>query len=203
MHTKDALAILLQDLLDLKRENRTVVSVEALISYVENLEESAPESQEEGQGDLTIDLMEWQAHNEIHLKHYEAHQRNALESSRSVITAGQAALRSVTLINGGAAVAMLALIGNIWAKGAEQATVDSLSRSIGYFASGVLAASVASGGTYISQYCLSLEKYKLGDFFNLITVLVVIAAYVLFGFGTYESYLTFIEHLPNNAGAAV
>jgi len=42
---------------------------------------------------------------------------------KSVIDAGTVALRSATLINGGAAVALLAFIGNIWEKGVAEEAV--------------------------------------------------------------------------------
>ncbi len=113
----------------------------------------------------------------------------------SVIATGQTALKSALLINGGAAVALLAFIGNVWVKGTSQAAVNSLTSSIASFSFGVLLAAIASGTTYLTQYGHHHKWGKLAVAFHVITVALVLASYVLFALGTYNAYSAFTEHL--------
>jgi hypothetical protein len=77
----------------------------------------------------------------------QIHSTAQLELFRSVITAGSSALRSATLINGGAAVALLAFLGSPNAKNQQAAFALSLA----IFAFGVFAASAAEGLRYLTQ----------------------------------------------------
>ena len=63
---------------------------------------------------------------------------------------GQNALKSVILINGGAAVALLAFIGHIWPK-EQPSQLIHLGGSLQWFVYGVFFAAVASGITYVTQ----------------------------------------------------
>ncbi|SMC72187.1 hypothetical protein [Sporomusa malonica] len=47
----------------------------------------------------------------------------------ALITMGQNALKSATLINGGAAITLLAFVGNIWDKGIDHETAVFLAKS--------------------------------------------------------------------------
>lgn len=143
-----------------------------------------------------VDIAVMNAQNESALREYDAENQKQIEMFRATITSGQAALKSAILINGGASVALLAFIGNIWTKGTLQEAVDSLTLSIGLFAGGVLAAAIASGNAYLAQYCYNRYPKWAGDVLNVITILLVIASYVLFAWGTYESYSAFAVHLP-------
>jgi hypothetical protein len=74
------------------------------------------------------------------------------EMFKSVISAGQVALRSVILINGGAAVALLAFIGSIWDKSTiDNLTIKKLLISMAGFVLGVLLGGVAASLTYLVQ----------------------------------------------------
>lgn len=143
-----------------------------------------------------VDIAVMNAQNESALRQYDAENQKQIEMFRATITSGQAALKSAILINGGASVALLAFIGNIWTKGTLQEAVDSLTLSIGLFAGGVLAAAIASGNAYLAQYCYSRYPKWPGDLLNVVTILLVIASYVLFAWGVYESYSAFAVHLP-------
>ena len=136
---------------------------------------------------------------ERNLEHYKAQQLFDVEMFRSVIGYGQAALKSAILINGGAAVALLAFIGNIWAKGVRPDVADSLTNGIVLFASGVLAAAVGTGGSYFTQYYYHIEgPERAAIYWRRLTILVVLLAFILFGFGACESYQAFVEHLTHD-----
>ena len=80
-------------------------------------------------------------------KNVQSHQ---VEMFRAVISAGQNALRSAFLMNGGGAVAVLAFIGNLANNDPQR--IPSLAPSLTVFVSGVLLVAVASGATYFSQW---------------------------------------------------
>ena len=111
---------------------------------------------------------------------------------RSVISYGQSALKSATLINGGGAVALLAFIGHVWSSQLSRVMVTGLGFSLLLFVLGVLCASVASGTTYLSQGFYHEAHERLGKTIHAITILLVIGSYVFFAFGAYNAYLTFL-----------
>ena len=88
---------------------------------------------------------EMQSRNEYNKQVHEGN----LEMFRSVITAGQNAIKSSLLLNGGAAVAMLAFIANVARDKTERAAY--LAPSIEPFAYGALAIVITSGLTYLGQ----------------------------------------------------
>ncbi|MCJ2036421.1 hypothetical protein [Methylobacterium sp. J-068] len=65
----------------------------------------------------------------------------------TVITFGSEALKAAALVNGGSAAAMLAFIGT----GRQPVTLDTI-QALRLFGFGLLAATVATGGAYITQY---------------------------------------------------
>jgi hypothetical protein len=80
-------------------------------------------------------------------KNIHAH---GVEMFRSVIQAGQNALRSAFLMNGGASVALLAFVGHLSSVAPKK--VPMLAPSLATFVGGVLVAALASGVTYLSQW---------------------------------------------------
>ena len=76
------------------------------------------------------------------------------ENFKSVILTGQSALKSAILINGGAAVALLAFIGHVWKPDYLRTASINLVGSLQWFVFGVLSAAIAAGGTYAAQFIL-------------------------------------------------
>lgn len=179
---------------DVKEKGQQVVSVDALLNYLNSLENEMEVHQEFDQKKFEATF---RAEHERNLAHYDAQQQHSLEMLRSVFAYGQAALKSAILINGGAAVALLAFIGNIWAKGIVPEAVSSITSAIICFSAGVLAAAFATGTTYLTQYCYSEDHDRTGVTFHIVTILIVLSSYYLFARGSYESYLAFVKHLAN------
>lgn len=192
MQAKDLINIIKKAV---QENNQEVISQDALVNYLKALDSDLENNEVADRNALDTDLAVFKAEQERNLAHYNAQQLFSLEMLRSVITYGQAALKSALLINGGAVVALLAFIGNIWEKDTPQAAVDSLTSSIVYFAFGVLLAAFGTGTTYLTQYCYSEEYLKTGAWFHGGTIVIVLGSYFLFGFGAYDAYLAFVEHL--------
>lgn len=126
---------------------------------------------------------EMQSRNEYNKQVHESN----LEMFRSVITSGQNAIKSSLLLNGGAAVAMLAFIANIARDKAERAAY--FAPSIEPFAYGALAIVMTSGLTYLGQSCLAEAKmHKLGRWLQGACIFFGIVSYVCFVWGLWRTY---------------
>lgn len=120
-----------------------------------------------------------------------------LDLFRSVLTSAHSALKAIMVINGGAALALLTLIGNMMTKDMDS-RILLLSRSIELFCYGLLAAVIAAGLTYGAQFCflnaLQLKVrwlYPAGIIVQIVTIIVVITSYILFILGVDHSIETF------------
>jgi hypothetical protein len=177
-----------RSLAEVKQSGQSSVTVEAFEQYLNALGPAMEKSQE-----IDVKLAEY-AH-ERNLAHYDAVHAHNREMLRAVIAYGQATLKSTILINGGAAAALLAFIGNVWDSSLSSATVSGLTNSVLLFSSGVLAAAFGTAFTYCTQYCYAEGWKKRGIVFHIVTVLLVLLAFSLFGYGTHEAYLGFFDHL--------
>lgn len=195
MQEKEIIQEIKKVIVDLKNEGQESMSVDSFINYLDELENNIENYRNFSRNKFESQLALHRAEHERNLAHYDAQQQHALEMLRSVIGNGQAALKSALLINGGAAAALLAFIGNIWTKDIATAAVAPLTNSIIFFAFGVLSAALGAGTTYVTQYCYFEKWEKSGIVFHLVTFVVVLLSYFLFGKGAYESYLTFVTHL--------
>ncbi len=115
-----------------------------------------------------------------------------LEMLRSTIMTGQAALKGSLLINGGAAVAVLAFVGNAWTKDVPRHVLAGASYGLSLFVWGVLAAATALGATYLSQAGFGNEfgKYsnRIGAYGRGLAIALVITSYGLFACAAWQTY---------------
>lgn len=128
------------------------------------------------------------------IEKFKAENINALEAYKLINENGRLALRSLFLLNGGAAVAMAAFIGN-----ASQNTVMNLftlSAALLFFSVGVLIATIAHGTNFICSFLYGEYSNKklvfAGHAVNLTTVGLVISGYVVFVFGLYRATQSFL-----------
>ncbi|WP_322521131.1 hypothetical protein SR882_10175 [Guyparkeria halophila] len=167
------------------------VSIEDLEAYTARLEEAVNESPEgvhAGEANMEkyrADLNAWITARQ-HQYEYN------LEMLRSVITVGQSALKSALLINGGAAVAVLAFIGRLFSSESASLSMGGLSLALLQFVWGVLGAAIAAGATYFSQAGYGGEfgswSRGVGVGGHIVAVLGVFSAYGCFGVGAWQAY---------------
>lgn len=140
------LTLLKDAVLKLKRDGVQQVSVDALLDYVAKLESAVEDRREPSAADLE--------HYKAQLAAWVERQREAsainVEGFKSVILSGQNALRSGLLLNGGAAVALLAYIGKLSVE--ASAHVSDFALPLLLFVVGALAVVVNSGVTYLGQW---------------------------------------------------
>ncbi|NIC05281.1 hypothetical protein [Billgrantia bachuensis] len=167
------------------------VPIESLEAYADELQELVDKTSgdvpagEAAMEEYRAKLSAWVASSQ--------HQHDErMELRREVTTTGQAALKSALLINGGAAVALLAFIGRIWGSEESQHTLEVLSGALLSFVFGVLSAAVAAGATYISQAgyadAFGSISWRVGVVGQVAAVIFVIGAYVLFTRGSLVAF---------------
>ena len=192
------IALIKKAVLEIRQQQQEVISVDAMLNYLDSLEAHADDEEKEDEQKFDEGIAVSRVAHEKGLAYYNAQQLHSVEMFRSVIGYGNATLKSAMLINGGAAVALLAFIGNIWVKGVNSDAVDSLTNGIALFTFGVLAAALGTGGSYLTQYFYNEGFQRTGIGFHIFSILIVLLAFALFGFGACESYQAFVEHLTSN-----
>ena len=140
---------------------------------------------------LDLKLEQYKADCQLHIEQYRADNDENLEMSKATINAGQNAIKSMVVINGGAAVAMLAFIGNIWSTGKNLQGVKGLSWGLLFFVLGVLLSGIVSALTYLSQRAYAEHNNKTGNCINNVGICCGIFSFVCFLIGTAISFLTF------------
>lgn len=117
-----------------------------------------------------------------------------VEQFRQVIALGQSAMKAGVVINGGAAVALLAFIGHMAAE-AHAFQVLPFANSLWWFITGVLASGVAFGATYVSQLGFAGNEgwpRRFGYAFQALAALGAAFALVAFLFGSTAAYHGFL-----------
>jgi hypothetical protein len=118
----------------------------------------------------------------------------ALKNTDQAIQFAVHATRGAVLINGGAMVALLAFLGNVWAKGSP---VGAFAGSFQWFAIGLLSAIVTSGLSYGAQYCYGENDEKgeavpwilnLGKGFHVGALVLFLISLGAFGCGSYDAF---------------
>jgi hypothetical protein len=120
---------------------------------------------------------------------YGARVNSQLELFKSVIGSGQAALKSFFLLNGGAAVAVLALIGHLSTSATTAGQVNKYALPLVSFACGLVFTSMAAGGTYLVQKAYAEKRKRWANRFNTLVVWLCFGSLVAFCVGCYFAYV--------------
>lgn len=187
--TTKSFAIELRDLVRSIRDEQGVseIKCDTLIAYLEEVINSSGEEITSGQ------MEKYKAELQVWVKENEAIQTQNVEMFRAVILAGQNALRTAFLMNGGATVALLAFLGKLSDQHQEKIAVFSSALVI--FVAGVLAITVASGATYLSQWFYARSapwKRRAAHGFNILAIVLNLASYGCFVWGALRAYRAFL-----------
>jgi len=171
-----------------KESGTAAIYCDNLIAYLDDVSKSPSSTPTE------VELEKYKADLQIHIEQNKNYHSSQLEMFRSVITSGQNAIRSSFLLNGGASVAVLAFIGHL--AEIKPDSVSVFASALIPFVLGVLAMTITSGLTYLSQWLYdseSLAAKKWGFRFNVASILLAISSYGCFMFGMWRSYNAFIN----------
>ncbi|WP_299044179.1 hypothetical protein [uncultured Tateyamaria sp.] len=119
-----------------------------------------------------------------------------LEMMRAVITFGQGAIRTLVLVNGAAAIAVLTFLGSYTEQGDELFRL--LTKALLLFAFGVVAASLVAGFAYLAQLLYdsnSKRLEKVGFAFHVLSVLIAATGLALFVAGLLSAYQGFLTQV--------
>jgi hypothetical protein len=194
MEAHDAIKEIKHALNEVHGEGNEFVHIQSLINFLESLEKSASMSIEMRKLQHESNLEWYKAQRQCEIENYKAQISYDIEMVKSVKEAGQTALKTSFLINAGAAVALLAFIGNIWNKTQAAIVIKALANSLGIFSVGVLFVAIATGITYLTYNFYALKWNKTGAMVNIVSILCVIMSYITFIFGIIYMYKAFITH---------
>lgn len=180
MDANQTIASIRQALNDVQQNGQDFVSTEAMLEFIARLELNASDASEVTKLQHASNLAQ----------HRAIHESN-LEMFKSVLEAGRTALTSCILVNGGAAVALLAYIGNLLSKNPDAVAPASIVAGLICFSTAVLFGALATGVRYLSQACFAKRWLKSGNGFNILSILLVLGAYILFACGIVGAYRAF------------
>ena len=183
METKEAIDKLKSDLAEVKAQGQATVAIEALENYLAGLEK-----------DDLVSIELRKLDHQRSLAYYDAQAKFKIEMFKSVIDAGKEALNAALLINGGAVVAFLGFLGSMLSKSGSESLGLKLTIPLLSFSSGVLFSALSFGMRYLCQFFYERKCVKTGHSFNILTILLAITAYTVFGYGVYMAYAAFASH---------
>jgi hypothetical protein len=190
---------------ELKEQGQTNIPIINLENYINNVERTVLSSNSQSIENKERELLFLKQKFERDIEAYRYKTLASLEMFRSVIEAGMNALKSAILINGGAAIALLTLMGEITQKNTPNLEFNKLGLSLFVFIVATGFAGAASGLRYLTQavYAWHYEsqlrgnpnKYLsyLGTFFNTVTVVLGIASFVGFFCGGWHAYQALVR----------
>lgn len=188
MAVKDVLEKITADVKATKAAGFDKIDIEKMLIYLDTLN-----AEKEYNHDIQMELLK--SSNVSEIEFAKLNHAASLEAFRSVITVGTNAAKAFMIINGGAAISLLAFLGNIWNKDSSSAAISTITVSLLIFCMGVLCSGACSGFTYLAQICyassdLRTKKvwHSAGNINNFIAILTGLSSLVLFGVGAYVTY---------------
>lgn len=186
----------------IRKNNQSVVSIDNLEKYLEQVEpladaENNSEIKAAARQKFEDDMEVWKVESAYDIAMFE-----------SVIEAGLNALRSSIIINGGAAAALLAFVGGIInSTPVEAAIISAVGFALWIFLLGTGCAGSAVGIRYLCQFFYAGASYAekaqevckgkayswLGNFFNFLSILLGATSYGLFFYGGWCAYVAVIN----------
>jgi len=179
--SKETISFIREAVSNVQEKGGDSISAERLQQFLNHLDSE--------QVDKDIGML-FSAKKDTALAKYRIQADLVLENFKSVIVSGQAALKSMFLINGGAAVAILALIGHLSTSEISAAKVGKFAIPLSCFALGLVFTTTAAGFTYLAQRAYSKrgKGRRHGNRLNAIIVLLSIASLLAFMVGCAFTY---------------
>lgn len=184
MEVKDAIQQIKTALSDVEAKGQAFVHIPALKQFLDAVEKSA-----------TVSTEAQKLQHQSNLEWYKAQRQSQLEMFKSTMESAHSALRASLIVNGGAAVALLAFVGNVWAKAQTASVAHALAAAIAWFSAGVLLGGLASFATYFTQFFYYHEFKRSGITVHIAAVGLVAFSYVAFGLGVVRAYGAVVTHL--------
>ncbi len=178
MKSAEFAKLLRNEVIQLNIDGHKTIECKNLTAY---LEEKIPELEKSDTSDHQVNV-------DFRLAHYQATIAGSSQMFASVLEYGKHALNSIMVINAGASVALLSLIGSLTTKESPLAG-ERFAFPLLLFVLGVVFSAVASGGSYCTQYFYTEQPDRLiGKRFHVATVVFVVCSYLIFIAGAFTVY---------------
>jgi hypothetical protein len=182
-----------------KKSGQTTVAISDLQNYLADLEKSALSSVEAAAAQQKFE-------NDVEIT--KINTAHSIEMFKSVIEAGLNALKSAIIINGGAAVALLAFISGLIEKSSRKSIIpiSDIAYALFIFVIGAGFAGTASAIRYLCQasYARALEEQlrgnsesrwnSLGGALQIASIITGATSFVAFFYGGWLAYVAFKQH---------
>ena len=179
MRASQFATLLRDDVIKLNREGEKTISAKSLTRF---LDEKIPLLEEAEKKDQVIAV-------DFRIEHYKAQIASNNQMFASVLDYGKHALNAAMIVNAGASVALLTLIGNLAGSPAYAHFAPRFASPVLLFVLGVLAAAMATGGAYCTQYFYTQTPDRpTGKRFHRATGFLSLASYAMFLAGAWRSY---------------
>jgi len=183
MNAKDVIGIIREKASEAERAGATQVPISNLRILIDQIDRDTSADPAKTPFGLLSS-----ANHETALAKYRVRVDFGLEQFKSVMAVGQTALKSMFMVNGGAAVAVLAFAGHLATSGAASA-VQTLACPLACFVVGLLLVTIASGLTYLAQRAYATRRRQLGSWLNAVIITVAAFSVAAFATGSWFAYL--------------
>ncbi|QSX39468.1 hypothetical protein [Shewanella cyperi] len=134
---------------------------------------------------------------EFLLEDKKHHNATKQELFKAAIQAGQNALKTAFLLNGGASIALLAFISKLAESQYHSNQVPLFADCLVKFVIGVFLIAFATGTNYLSQWLYAANTTNgnaWGNRVNIMSLLLGLGSYTFFCLGSYKAYLVFMAN---------
>ena len=134
MTSSELLELIKKDVSDVKQQGSETIPVDNLLHYLSEIDVTEqPEANA-----LTLEGIKHQ--NSTQLEIMKIENSFQIESFKAAISIGANACRTFLIMNGGAAIALLAFLGNIWNKNSSAEAASAIASALYLFCGGVVLA---------------------------------------------------------------
>lgn len=190
MNAVEAIEYVREALATVKKQGASTVDIDRLDGFLAEFKKGAP----------TMGADEANRNHEVEIERWKLNSATQLEMFKSVIEAGQTALKASLLMNGGAAAALLAFMGGFLTKATDLAAQSPIISGIGAallaFVLALGFTGTATGFRYLSQaaYASFSERWRVpGHVFSGASIALALASYVGFFYGAYRAYYALVH----------
>lgn len=186
MTAKQFAAELRRVVAEAKETGTEAIKCENLIAYLDQFIQSP------GGEPSAVDVEKYKADLQVAINQGAQQHEHNIEMFKSVMMAGQSAIKSSLLLNGGASIALLAFIAHLADQQSQK--IPEFAACLLWFTFGALAIVVTSGFTYLSQWLYADRRtwpVRFGFGLNIACILLGISSYVLFVIGLFSAYGVF------------
>lgn len=138
------------------------------------------------------DLVDTEDPSQLDIVNFQAAVETSIEAFRSEYTSAQSALRTAMIINAGAAIALLAFVGNLWPDVGLAPTLMGLVNSLSGYVLGVLFGAVGLAAHHAMHYFMYAENERWISISKWTYIGLLSFSFAAFALGSWFVYFTLV-----------